>query len=154
MTSTLLRFATPLIIGLLAAPAAHAIDAAQWQNVAPMLQAALECRAGPDTASAAWKALSADPYSTTDAIKPPVAFTVFGLPVRDVSFYIDPDGEAGASYTSTFATSKASVRAAAKLDAKGRRSTRMGTLVMGGIGETHLSCTVEGSLGATDDENS
>ncbi|HYQ25064.1 hypothetical protein [Stenotrophomonas sp.] len=154
MTSPLIRFAAPLITGLLAAPAAHAIDAAQWQKVAPMLQAALECRAEPDIASAAWKALSADPYSTTDPITPPVAFNVFGLPVRDVSFYIDPDGEVGASYTATFATTKATVRAAAKLDGKGHRATRMGDLGVGGIGETQLTCTVAGTTDATDDENS
>lgn len=138
-----------LLLGVLAAPAAHALDAAQWQSVAPAIQAALECRAKPDTAGAAWKLLPRDPSGGIEPIKPPVAFSVFGVPVREVSIFIDPDGELGESYTADLGASVAAVRKAAKLSAEGR-ATKMGTLSLTEEDSPKLTCTVAGTYDESD----
>ena len=136
---------TALLVGLLAAPAAHALDTAQWQAVAPAIQAALECRTKPQTASAAWKALPRDASGGIESIAPPASFTVFGLPVREVTIFIDPDGELGESYTAELTASAAAVRRSAKLGAEGGRETPMGNLSLAGDGVPTLTCTVAGT---------
>lgn len=138
-------------IGMLAAPAAHALDAAQWRAVAPAIQAALECRAKPDTASTAWKSLPRDASGAIESITPPAPFTVFGLPVREVAIFIDPDGELGESYTADFGTVvAAAVRAAARLDADGGRETSMGVLALSEEAPPKLTCTVAGTYDESD----
>ncbi len=140
-----LKGLAPLLVATLAAPAAHALDAAQWQAVAPTIQAALECRTRPDTAGAAWKALPRDPSGDIEPIKPPVPFTVFGLPVREVSIYIDPNGELGESYTADIGASVAAVRTSARLGAGAARATKMGVLRLTEDDASKLTCTVAGS---------
>ncbi|MDL5367062.1 hypothetical protein QSH18_15740 [Xanthomonas sp. NCPPB 2654] len=134
----------PLLIGVLAAPAAHALNAAQWQAVAPAIQAAVECRAKPDTASAAWKALPRDGHGGIGPITPPAPFAVFGLPVQAVSIFIDPNGELGESYTADLGASAAAARKSAKLGANGR-TTKMGDLTLSEESPPKLTCTVAGS---------
>lgn len=145
-----MKMLAPLLIGVLAAPAAHALDAAQWQAVAPAIQAALECRAKPDTAAAAWKALSRDESGGIQPVKPPVPFTVFGLPVREVSIFIDPDGELGESYTADLGTSAAAARKSAKLSGDAGRATKMGVLTLTDDGSPKLTCTVAGTYDESD----
>lgn len=140
----------PLLIGALAAPAAHALDAAQWQAVAPAIQAAVECRAKPDTASAAWKALPRDEQGGTAPIKPPASFAVFGLPVQTVSIFIDPNGELGESYTADLGASAATARKSAKLGANAGRTTKMGDLTLSEGGPPKLTCTVAGTYDESD----
>lgn len=140
-----LKHLATLLVGVLAAPAAHALDTAQWRAVAPVVQAALECRAKPDTASAAWQALPRDPSGALAPITPPVPFTVFGLPVRNVSIFIDPDGELGQSYTADLGASAAAVRKAATLNADAGRDTTMGSLMLTADSPPQLTCTVAGS---------
>ena len=139
-----------LLVGALSAPAAQAIDATQWQAVAPAIQAAVECRAKPDTTAAAWKALPRDESGGIEAIKPPVPFTVFGLPVQEVSIFIDPDGELGESYTATLGTNAAAVRKSAKLSTAGGRTTTMGELMLSDGGAPQLTCTVAGTYDESD----
>jgi hypothetical protein len=143
------KYIAALLVGLLAAPAAQALDAAQWRAVAPAIQAALECRTQPDTDSAAWKALARSASGEFKPITPPVPFAVFGLPVREVSIYIDPDGDLGESYTTAFNASPAAVRKAAKLAANAGRTTTMGELMLG-EGNSSLTCTVMGSYDESD----
>jgi hypothetical protein len=140
----------PLLVCVLATPAAHALDAAQWQAAAPAIQAALECRAKPDTAAAAWNALPRDETGALKPIKPPVPFAVFGVPVREVSIFIDPDGEMGESYTADLSATAAAVRKAAKLNAAGGRTTTMGELMLGEGGSVQLTCTVAGTYDESD----
>ena len=128
----------------LAAPAAHALDPAQWQAVAPMLQAAVECRERPDTTSAAWRALPHDEYGQVEPVVPPMPFTVFGLPVREVSVFIDESGEMGESYTAEFAVGAPAVRNAAKLSGGGDRTTQLGALALSNDRPATLTCTVAG----------
>lgn len=139
-----------LLVGALFAPAAQAIEATQWQAVAPAIQAAVECRAKPDTTAAAWKALPRDDSGGIEAIKPPVPFTVFGLPVQEVSIFIDPDGELGESYTATLGTNAAAVRKSAKLSTAGGRTTTMGELMLSDGGAPQLTCTVAGTYDESD----
>lgn len=139
-----------LLAGALTAPAAQAIDATQWRAVAPAIQAAVECRAKPDTTAAAWKALPRDDSGGIEAIKPPVPFTVFGLPVQEVSIFIDPDGELGESYTATLGTNAAAVRKSAKLSTAGGRTTTMGELMLSDGGAPQLTCTVAGTYDESD----
>lgn len=141
---------TLTLLGVLAAPAAHALDAAQWRAVAPALQAALECRAAPDTTTAAWKALPREASGGIAPLAPPAPFTVFGLPVREVLVFIDPDGELGASYTTGFTASREAVRKAARLDDDGGRETSMGALALSADDEVRLSCTVMGTYDESD----
>jgi hypothetical protein len=141
---------TALLFAALAAPAAHALDAAQWQAVAPSVQAALECRAKPDTAAKAWKTLPRDASGGIKTITPPAPFAVFGLPVREVSIFIDPDGELGESYTAEIGAGAAVVRKAAKLNADGGRTTAMGELMLSDDGAAKLTCTVAGSYDESD----
>jgi hypothetical protein len=141
------RTFAPIIAALLAMPAAQAattIDAAHWQKLAPTLQAALECRADPDAAAAALAGLSSRLDGTDEPIKPPVPFTVFGLHVRSVSVYIDPDGELGASYTAQLSANAAAVRTASKLGRKPERDTSMGVLSIAQDGSAQLTCLVYG----------
>ncbi len=139
-----------LLVGALFAPAAQAIDATQWQALAPAIQAAVECRAKPDTTAAAWKALPRDESGGIEAIKPPAPFTVFGLPVQEVSIFIDPDGELGESYTATLGTNAAAVRKSAKLSTEGGRTTTMGELMLSDGGAPQLTCTVAGTYDESD----
>ena len=139
-----------LLVGALTAPAAQAIDATQWQAVAPAIQAAVECRAKPDTTAAAWKALPRDESGGIEAIKPPAPFRVFGLPVQEVSIFIDPDGELGESYTATLGTNAAAVRKSAKLSTSGGRTTTMGELMLSDGGAPQLTCTVAGTYDESD----
>lgn len=139
-----------LLVGVLFAPAAQAIDATQWQAVAPAIQAAVECRAKPDTTAAAWKPLPRDESGGIEAIKPPAPFTVFGLPVQEVSIFIDPDGELGESYTATLGTNAVAVRKAAKLSTAGGRTTTMGELMLSDGGAPQLTCTVAGTYDESD----
>ncbi|MFG3449989.1 hypothetical protein ACGFZ3_15575 [Stenotrophomonas sp. NPDC047960] len=144
------KFLITVLVGALFAPAAQAINATQWQAVAPAIQAAVECRAKPDTTAAAWKALPRDESGGIEAIKPPVPFTVFGLPVQEVSIFIDPDGELGESYTATLGTNAAAVRKAAKLSTAGGRTTTMGELMLSDGGAPQLTCTVAGTYDESD----
>lgn len=144
------KFLITVLVGALFAPAAQAIDATQWQAVAPAIQAAVECRAKPDTTAAAWKALPRDESGGIEAIKPPMPFTVFGLPVQEVSIFIDPDGELGESYTATLGTNSAAVRKAAKLSTAGGRTTTMGELMLSDGGAPQLTCTVAGTYDESD----
>lgn len=135
--------AAALLLALVA-PAAHALDATQWQAVAPMLQAAVECRERPDTTSAAWRALPHDEYGQVEPIAPPVPFTAFGLPVREVSVFIDPSGEMGESYTAEFAVGAPAVRQAATLGGQGERVTKLGSLALSNDRPATLTCTIAG----------
>lgn len=147
------RTLVPLIAALLAAPAAHAattLNAAQWQALAPTLQAALECRADPDAAAAALKSLSGGLDGGGTPITPPVPFTVFGLPVRTVSVYIEGDDDLGASYTTELAASAAAVRAAAKLGKTPERETKMGVLSLADGQPVQLTCLVYGAYDERD----
>jgi hypothetical protein len=144
------KFLITVLVGALLAPAAQAINATQWQAVAPAIQAAVECRAKPDTTAAAWKALPRDESGGIEAIKPPMPFTVFGLPVQEVSIFIDPDGELGESYTATLGTNAAAVRKAAKLSTAGGRTTTMGELMLSDGGAPQLTCTVAGTYDESD----
>lgn len=153
MKMPLARTLAPLIAALLAAPAAHAattIDAAQWQKLAPTLQAALECRADPDTAAKTLAGLSGNGEGTSEPIKPPVPFTVFGLQVRSFSVYIDPDGDLGASYTSQLSANAAAVRNASKLGRKPERDTSMGVLSIAQDGSAQLTSLVYGAYDERD----
>jgi len=153
MTLTPTRMFAPIFAALLAAPMAHAattIDAAQWQKLAPTLQAALECRADPDAAAKALAGLSVNLDGTDEPIKPPVPFTVFGLQVRSFSVYIDPDGDLGASYTSKLSANAAAVRNASKLGRKPERDTSMGVLSIAQDGSAQLTCLVHGAYDERD----
>lgn len=139
-----------LLLGTLAAPAAHALDAAQWKAVAPALQAALECRTKPDMTTAAWQALPHDGTGGVGPFTPPAPFTVFGLPVRQVTLFIDTSGELGESYSADVEASVAAVRAAAKLNASGGRTTKMGELMLADGDGRQLTCTIAGSYDESD----
>lgn len=139
-----------LLTVLLAAPAAHALDAAQWRAVAPLVQAAIECRAKPDTAAAAWKSLPRDEYGGIAPIKPPAPFVVFGLPVREVSIFIDPEGIEGESYTAKIDATPAAVRKAARFTTESGRATDMGGLTLTEDRLTWLTCTVQGAYNESD----
>lgn len=143
------KYIAPLLAGLLAAPAVQALDAAQWRALAPAIQAALECRTQPDTDSAAWKALARSESGEFTPITPPVPFTAFGLPVRQVSIYIDPDGDMGETYTAAFNASAAAVSKAAKVAANAGRSTPMGELMLGET-PSSVTCMVMGSYDERD----
>lgn len=104
----------------------------------------------PNTAAAAWKALPRDESGGIQPIKPPLPFAVFGLPVQEISIFIDSDGELGESYTATLGTSAAAVRKAAKLNANGGRATRMGELMLSDGGVPQLTCTVAGTYDESD----
>ncbi len=80
-----------------------------------------------------------------EAIKPPVPFTVFGLPVQEVAIFIDADGELGESYTATLGANAAAVRNAAKLSTAGGRTTTMGELMLGDGVAPQLTCTLAGT---------
>ncbi|MBO9745977.1 hypothetical protein J7431_01460 [Xanthomonas phaseoli pv. dieffenbachiae] len=138
----------PILLLWALAPAAHALDAAQWQAVAPALQAAIECHAKPDTSTAGWEALPRDRFGGIAPIKPPSPFSVFGLPVTEVSVSIDPEGVEGDSYTAKLASTTQAIKAAAKLDAEGRREATIGTLELDDIGQ--LSCVVLGAYSESD----
>lgn len=138
----------PILLLWALAPAAHALDAAQWQAVAPALQAAIECRAKPDTSTTGWEALPRDRFGDIAPIKPPSPFSVFGLPVTEVSVSIDPEGVEGDSYTAKLASNAQAIKAAAKLDAEGRREAGIGTLELDDIGQ--LTCVVPGDYSESD----
>lgn len=148
--STRMKSVAALSFALLTTPAAHALDAAQWQAVAPIIQAALECRSKPDTTSAAWKALPRDEQGGIKPIKPAPPFAVFGLPVQEVAIFIDANGELGESYSATVSASAAAARTSAKLGASGERATRMGALTLSADSPAQLTCTVAGSYDESD----
>lgn len=74
----------------------HAPDLDQWSRIEPAIAAAVECR-------------QTLPMHALDDIAPNApgswllaparSFTVFGLPMKRIELFIDPDGELGASYT-------------------------------------------------------
>ena len=74
----------------------HAPDIDHWLRIEPAIAAAVECR-------------QTLPMHALDGITPNApgswslvparSFTVFGLPVKRIELFIDPDGELGASYT-------------------------------------------------------
>ncbi|CEE60340.1 exported hypothetical protein [Xanthomonas citri pv. citri] len=143
--------ALPLLLAvLLAAPAAHALDAAQWRAVAPAIQAAIECRAKPDTAAAAWAALPRDEEGGIKPITPPLPFAVFGLPVREVSIFIDPAGELGESYTAKIDATPAAVRKAARFTTEAGKTAGIGGLTLTEDRLTWLTCTVQGEYDESD----
>ena len=78
------------------------------------------------------------------------AATVFGLQIRSFSVYIDPDGDLGASYTSTLAANAAAVRNASKLGRKPERGTSMGVLSIAQDGSAQLTCLVYGAYDERD----
>lgn len=73
----------------------NAPDLDHWLRIEPAIVAAVECR-------------QALPMRVLDGIAPNApgnwsltparSFTVFGLPVKRIELFIDPDGELGASY--------------------------------------------------------
>ena len=74
----------------------NATDIDQWLWIEPAIAAAVECRQAlpmrvleriTPNAPGSW------------ALTPARSFTVFGLPVKRIELFIDPDGELGASYT-------------------------------------------------------
>ena len=74
----------------------NATDIDQWLRIEPAIAAAVECRQAlpmrvleriTPNAPGSW------------ALTPARSFTVFGLPVKRIELFIDPDGELGASYT-------------------------------------------------------
>lgn len=81
-----------------ASPTGHAIDSQRWAALEPQVKAALECR---QPLKANQLQGIAQPGDNPDSwqLQPPVSFTVFGLPVARVEFYIDSSGDLGASYT-------------------------------------------------------
>lgn len=134
----------------LGAPAAHALDAARWQALAPALQAAVECRAKPDVSVAPWTALPRDAYGAFAPIKPPAPFTVFGLPVTEIVIFSDASGELGGSYTAELNASPAAVRKAANLGAEGGRTTDTGVLLLSEGGSPTITCTIAGEYDESD----
>ena len=147
---TRLKLLAPLLAVAAAAPAAHALNASQWQAIAPSLQAALECRAAPDTNSAAWKALPREEDGSLKPISPAAGFTLFGLPVKEITAYIDDSDGMGQSYTAELGASVAAVRKAAKLDAGGGRETKLGSLMVSEGSPVTLTCTVPGEYDERD----
>ena len=75
---------------------------------------------------------------------------MFGLPVQEISLFVDPDGELGESYTATLGTNAAAIRKAAKLNANGGRATRMGELMLSEGDAPQLTCTVAGTYDESD----
>lgn len=74
----------------------HAPDLDQWSRIEPAIAAAVECRQTlpihvldsiAPNAPGSW------------ALTPARSFTAFGLPVKRIELFIDPDGDLGASYT-------------------------------------------------------
>ncbi|QWN12326.1 hypothetical protein DGN07_12880 [Xanthomonas citri pv. fuscans] len=81
-------------------------------------------------------------------IKPPSPFSVFGLPVTEMSVSIDPEGVEGDSYTAKLASTTQAIKAAAKLDAEGRREAGIGTLELDDMRQ--LTCVVPGGYSESD----
>lgn len=89
--NALLLAAMPLVLMDGQAP-----DIDHWLRIEPAIAAAVECR-------------QALPLHVLDGITPNApgswslvparSFTAFGLPVKRIELFIDPDGELGASYT-------------------------------------------------------
>ena len=89
--NALLLAALPLVLMDGQAP-----DIDHWLRIEPAIAAAVECR-------------QTLPMHALDDIAPNApgswllaparSFTVFGLPVKRIELFIDPDGELGASYT-------------------------------------------------------
>ena len=71
-------------------------DIDRWLRIEPAIVAAVECRQALPMRVLEGIAPNA-PGSW--ALTPARSFTVFGLPVKRIKLFIDPDGELGASYT-------------------------------------------------------
>ncbi len=73
-----------------------ATDLDHWLRIEPAIVAAVECRQTlPMHALDGIAPNAAGSWSLT----PARGFTAFGLPVKRIELFIDPDGELGASYT-------------------------------------------------------
>ena len=71
-------------------------DLNRWLQIEPDIAAAVECRhVLPMHVLDGIAPNSPDSWSLT----PARSFTAFGLPVKRIELFIDPDGELGASYT-------------------------------------------------------
>lgn len=80
-----------------------AADPAVWKRAAPVMKEALECRRVINPADPALRPLLPPNEIGQWELVPPQGFAVYGLPVQSITIYIDPDGELGASYTTTVA---------------------------------------------------
>jgi hypothetical protein len=154
---------TTLLLAALFSAAAHAqlplplmdttpeITPGNWASAAPLLQAALECRQLLNPADPVMREMFPANENGQWSITPPKTFRVFGLSVEQVNVYIDPDGDMGASYSTTVAAPLGMAEAAIKLAAK--HPNLVGTL-MTTPGErpslTAIDCTIAGDPDAAD----
>ena len=116
----------------------HAPDLDQWSRIEPAIAAAVECR-------------QTLPMHALDDIAPNApgswllaparSFTVFGLPVKRIELFIDPDGELGASYTAVI--EKRSLEQVRKQLKLASQRGRIGQLSADQPNdEVHVVCTV------------
>lgn len=119
-----------------------------WKAATPILQASLECRQVLNSSHPALRSLLPMNDSGQWVLIPPKSLAVYGFPVKEITIYIDPSGEMGASYTSSLVSPKEPVAKAAKLAASEYRKTGIGSL-MAQQGNrpslTNLTCTVPGT---------
>lgn len=113
-------------------------DLDHWLRIEPAIAAAVECRQALPThvldgiapnAAGSW------------ALTPARSFTAFGLLVKRIELFIDPDGELGASYTAVI--EKRSLAQVRKQLAYARQRGRIGQLSADQpSAEVQVSCTV------------
>src|SRR5690606_29542480 len=131
--NALLLAAMPLVLMDGQAP-----DIDHWLRIEPTIAAAVECR-------------QTFPLHALDGITPNApgcwslvrarSFTVFGLPVKRIELFIDPDGELGASYTAVI--EKRSLEQVRKQLKLASQRGRIGQLSADQPGaEVQVSCTV------------
>jgi len=119
----------------------------QWEAVAPVIQAGLECRQRINSDDPVLGALPPSNDFHQWELVPPKGFSVFGLPVQAITLFIDPTGEMGASYTASVATTEA--LAAKALQGNSEHENAVGSLMTQPSHQypslTDIICTVMGS---------
>jgi len=120
------------------------VDYEQWQKIMPLMQAGLECQnyINPEFPPLN-TVFTSNPIGQWEFI-PPKGFTVFEFPIQSITIYIDPDGEMGASYTSSVAARKTDVEE--KINSQ--YTTKVGMLMVEqGVQSslTDITCTIAGS---------
>jgi len=119
----------------------------QWETAAPIIQAGLECRQHIDPETPALRPLFPDDKNWQWELVPPQGFSVFGLPVQNITIFIDPTGEMGASYTASVAAPEAFTHKT--LQAHKPRENAIGSLMAQPTHNrpslTDITCTVIGS---------
>ncbi len=140
-------FMKKLIIAVVATTIAQSAYAQEpgWARIAPAVQAALECRTAPNLEDPDIQLLLS-PDGNIDHKSVPDGFTVFGMPVKQITLAHDEDEEERItlSASSLFeGKSLADARRAAGLIKEHARSTPVGTLMASmGVGNlAQISCT-------------